>query len=127
MPITKQVIKRMKQAKTAQTRNKHYGSRMKSLMKLVLGYVETGEMEKAKKMLPEVIKSIDTAAKKNIIHSKNADHKKSRIQRAINIGPSKKVEKKPSKTVKREVSKVEKEKVEKAVEVKEAPKTEEKA
>ncbi len=112
MPITKQVIKRMKQSNAARTRNKHYSSRMKSLVKLILTYVQTGDMEKAKKVLPEVIKSIDTAAKKNIIHNNNASHKKSRIQRAVNNGPVKKAEKAPAKAKKAEVKKVETKKVE---------------
>ncbi len=50
-------------------------------------------MEKAKKLLPDVISAIDTAAKKRILHVKNAAHKKSRVQKAINAGPPKKEEK----------------------------------
>lgn len=107
MPITKQVIKRMKQSNAARTRNKHYASRMKSLIKLVLTYVQKGEMDKAKKVLPEAMKSIDTAAKKNIIHNNNASHKKSRVQRAVNNGPAKKVEKAPAKAKKAEPKKTE--------------------
>ncbi len=115
MPITKQAIKRMKQNRVAKARNKHYGSRMKSLMKLVLGYVQKGEMDKAKKTLPEAVKAIDTAAKKNILHKNNAARKKSKIQRAVNVGPTKKIEEKPAKKA-----------AEKKVETKkEAPKKEE--
>lgn len=93
MPITKQAIKRMKQNETAKARNKHYQSRMKSLIKLILTYMDQGEVEKAKQVLPEVVKSIDLAAKKNIIHKNNAAHKKSRVQKALNAGPVQKAEK----------------------------------
>ncbi|MDH5596815.1 MAG: 30S ribosomal protein S20 [Candidatus Peregrinibacteria bacterium] len=99
MPIIKSAIKRMKQNRVRRSNNKHYGSHMKSMIKLLLGYVEKGEMEKAKKILPEVVASIDTAAKKKIIHENNAAHKKSRVQRALNAGPAVKAEKvaKPAK------------------------------
>jgi small subunit ribosomal protein S20 len=83
MPITKQAIKRMKQDRTRRARNKHYSSRMKSMMKLILGYLQKNEVEKAQKIHADVVKSIDTAAKKNLIHKNNAARKKSRIQRAL--------------------------------------------
>ena len=118
MPIIKSAIKRMKQDNVRRTRNKHYGNRMKSLIKLFLGYVSSGEAKKAEKALSEVISAIDTAAKKNIIHENNAARKKSRVQRALKNVPEKKAEvKKGSKKVEKKVEA----KVEKA---EEAPKKE---
>lgn len=99
MPITKQVIKRVKQAGVRRDRNKHYSSRMRSMMKLFLGYLTKNEVQKAEKIQADVMKSIDTAAKKNIIHSNNAARKKSRIQRAMNAAKS---AGKASKTAKKE-------------------------
>lgn len=93
MPIIKSAIKRMKQSETRRLNNRHYRSHMKSMIKLMLGYVESGDMDKAKKLLPEVVSSIDMAAKKKIIHENNAAHKKSRVQRVLNAGPQKKAEK----------------------------------
>lgn len=84
MPITKQAIKRMKQDRVRQMRNKHYSSRMKSMMKLILNYLGKNEVDKAQKIHTEVVKSIDTAAKKNLLHKNNAARKKSRVQRAMN-------------------------------------------
>lgn len=84
MPIIKQAIKRVRQDKVKTARNRHYNSDMKSLVKLMLEYVQKGELDKANKVLPKVIKAIDTCSKKNIIHSNNAAHKKSRIQKALN-------------------------------------------
>ena len=128
MPIIKSAIKRAKQTKVRTARNKHYSSNMKSMIKLVLDYVKKGEADKATKILPKVVSSIDTCAKKNIIHKSNAAHKKSRIQRELsNIGkraekvekPAKaeKVEKKADKKVEK-VEKVEEEKAEKKEEKK---------
>lgn len=84
MPITKQAIKRVKQAKGRTERNRHNKSHMKSMMKLVLDYVDKKELDKATKILPKVVHAIDNAAKKNIIHKNNASRKKSRVQRALN-------------------------------------------
>ena len=102
MPITKQAIKRMKQDKARTARNKHYGHNMKSMIKLILEYARKGETDKANKILPKVVSSIDTAAKKGVIHTKNASRKKSRIQKALAEKPKKeekveKVEKKEDK------------------------------
>jgi small subunit ribosomal protein S20 len=84
MPIIKSAIKRMRQNETRRKRLQHYKSNMKSMMKLMLGYISTQDTAKAKKILPDVIHSIDNAAKKNIIHKNNAARKKSRIQRTFN-------------------------------------------
>lgn len=124
MPITKQAIKRMKQNETAKTRNKHFGSRMKSMIKLILTYVQNGEMDNAKKSLTEAVKAIDMAAKKNIIHKNNAAHKKSRIQRAINTGVAKEPEVKVAKKAEPKAKKVKE--VEPAIEVKTEEKVEKK-
>lgn len=123
MPIIKSAIKRMKQNTKRRMNNRHYGSHMKSMIKLILGYVEKGEMDKAKKILPDVISAIDTAAKKKILHEKNAAHKKSRVQKAINAGPPKKEDKpmKAKAAIKKEAKAAKKteEKVEKVEEVEE--------
>ncbi|MBN1258271.1 30S ribosomal protein S20 [Candidatus Peregrinibacteria bacterium] len=83
MPIIKSSIKRVKQDKVKTARNRHYKSEMKSLMKIVVDYCAAGETDKAKKMLSKAIKAIDTAAKKKIIHKKNAARKKSLLERTF--------------------------------------------
>ena len=110
MPITKQAIKRMKQSRTRYARNRHYSSHMKSMIKLILDYAKKGDLDKANKILPKVVSSIDTAAKKNIIHKHNAAHKKSKIQKALNVKPKAepKAEKKSEEKVeKKEIKKKE--------------------
>ncbi len=97
MPITKQAIKRVKQDKVRTARNKHYNNNMKSMIKLLLGYVQKKDYDKASKLLPKVVKSIDTAAKKNLIHKHNAARKKSKVQRAVNKGDGKVAAKKTEK------------------------------
>lgn len=100
MPITKQAIKRVRQDKVKTARNRHYNSRMKSMIKLILEYVQKNELNQANKIHAKVVSSIDTCSKKNIIHENNAAHKKARIQKALNglqKGGAKKVEKKEEK------------------------------
>lgn len=124
MPIIKSAIKRMKQNQVGRDRNRHFRSHMKSMIKLLFTHVEKGEMDKAKKVLPEVISAIDTAAKKRIVHENNAAHKKSRVQKAVTAGPPKK-EEKPVKKAK--VAKKDEEKVEKVEKIEEVTEAEEKA
>lgn len=93
MPIIKSAIKQMRQSEKHRQRNQHYKSQMKSLIKLVLDYVKAGETAKAEKMLSKALSSVDTCAKKNIIHKKNAAHKKSRVQKAFHALSKKPAEK----------------------------------
>ena len=83
VPIIKSAIKRMKQTKTRTARRLPYKSRMKTMMKKVLGLAEAGKKDEAAKALPEAMKCVDMAAKRHIIHKKNADRKKSRMCRAV--------------------------------------------
>ena len=89
MPITKQSIKQVRQIKKRTTRNEHFKSHMKSMIKLFLGYIASNELEKAKKVFPEVTSAIDTAVKKHLIHKNNAANKKSRLQKKLG-SPAKK-------------------------------------
>ena len=114
MPVIKSAIKRMKQNRVRYERNRHYSSNMKSMIKLLLEYVKKGETEKANKILPKVVSSIDTAAKKKLIHKNNAANKKSRIARAMNSVGGKKAKKEAPKKEKAE----KKEKIEKKEEKK---------
>lgn len=126
MPIIKSSIKSMKQSLTRRQNNRHFGNHMKSMIKLILTYVEKGEMDKAKKILPEVMKSIDMAAKKKIIEKNNAANKKSRVQRAINAGPAKKEEKAAKAKVEKEAKAAKEEKAKEAAPKKETVKAEKK-
>jgi small subunit ribosomal protein S20 len=83
MPIIKSAKKRMKQAEKRRLKNLPVRSSMKTHMKKVLLLTKEGKKEEAEKLLPATYKVIDTAAKKNIIHSNNAARKKSRLARTI--------------------------------------------
>ncbi len=56
---------------------------MKTMIKKVELLVKEGKKAEAEKLLPEVMSAIDTAAKKNIIHRKNADRKKAKVSKLV--------------------------------------------
>jgi len=84
MPIIKSAKKQMKQNAKKRARNFPVRSELKSTYKKALVLIKEGKLEEAKKFLPFAYKIIDMAAKKNLLHPKNAAHKKSRIALALN-------------------------------------------
>ena len=83
MPLTKSAIKRAKQNAVRQDRLRPYRTRMKTVMRKFADAVKAGKKDEAAKLLPEAYKVIDTAAKKNLIHPKNASNKKSLLARMV--------------------------------------------
>lgn len=63
-------------------RNKGTKTRVKTYMKKILELSKSNN-EEAEKLLPTAYKVIDTAAKKNILHNKNAARKKSLLARTV--------------------------------------------
>jgi len=103
----------MKQAEKRRQRNYPIRSNMKTHIKKVLLAVKEGNKEEAEKLIKVTYSIIDTAAKKNIIHKKNAARKKSGLARALaNIGEAKAKVEKPKAAAKK-VTKVKEKKVEK--------------
>lgn len=88
MPITKSAVKAAKQAKVRQTRLLPYKTQMRTLMRKMRDAIKDGKKDDAQKLLASVYKSIDMAAKKNIIHRRNADRKKASMAKLL--APSKK-------------------------------------
>jgi len=84
MPIIKAAKKSMRQDAKRKARRFPLRSQLKTVYKKALTLIKDGNLEEAKKFLPFAYKIIDTAAKKNIIHPKNAANKKSRIARELN-------------------------------------------
>ncbi|MBI4231711.1 30S ribosomal protein S20 [Candidatus Peregrinibacteria bacterium] len=111
MPIIKSAKKQMRQSRVRRAQNFTVRSELKTLIKKELGHIKDGNLEEAVKFLPKVYSVIDMACKKKIIHSSNADRKKSRLARLLNElqqGGGQKVEKKAEPKAKKAVKKVEK-------------------
>ncbi|MBT3293094.1 30S ribosomal protein S20 [Candidatus Peregrinibacteria bacterium] len=83
MPIIKSAIKRARQNTVRRSRRQPYKTHMKTMMRKMVDLTNEGKKDEAAKLLPSVYKTIDTAAKKNIIHPKNAARKKSRMAKLI--------------------------------------------
>lgn len=83
MPIIKSAIKRMRQNARRNARLNPYKTRLKTVMKKVEDLAKDGKVADAAKALPEAFKAIDMAAKKNLIHPKNAGHKKSKLSKLV--------------------------------------------
>lgn len=88
MPITKSAVKAAKQSKVRQDRLLPYKTNMRTMMRKLRDAVKEGKKADAEKLLATVYKSIDMAAKKNIIHRRNADRKKASMARLL--APAKK-------------------------------------
>jgi len=67
--------------KTAQNKSKK--SRMNSMIKKFNEVVSKGDVEGAKKLLPEVVAAVDHACSEGIIHKNNASNKKAKFLKTI--------------------------------------------
>lgn len=83
MPRTKSAIKSARQGSDRKTRLQPYRTHMKTMMRKISDATKAGKTDEAAKLLPSVYKSIDMAAKKNIIHRKSAARKKSLVARQV--------------------------------------------
>ena len=79
MPNTKQATKIVKRAEIRRLHNKAITSAMRTAVKSVLN---AESPEAAKKALPDAMKKVDKAAKKNLIHSNAAARVKGQLSRA---------------------------------------------
>lgn len=83
MAITKSAKKAWRQSLRKKKRNLVYKKKIKDLTKEVRKLVLAGKIEEAKKLLPQIYKALDKAAKVGVIKRNTADRKKSRIVKSI--------------------------------------------
>lgn len=79
MPITKAAKKSLKQREERTTRNAKTKRAFRELVKKIETLVSENKIEEAKKIIPQVYKTIDKAAKKGIIKKNTAARKKARL------------------------------------------------
>lgn len=85
MPILDSSIKAARQNKVRNARRLPFKTSMKTHIRRIRDLVKEGKIDEAIKALPAANKAIDTAAKKKIIHKKNAANKKSLLSRLVNV------------------------------------------
>ncbi|MEW5706542.1 MAG: 30S ribosomal protein S20 [Actinomycetota bacterium] len=84
MANIKSQIKRIKVAERQRLRNKSTKSALKTYTTKFNNAVEAGDRETAEALLKTVIKKLDKAAEKGIIHKNNAANKKSKLMKKFN-------------------------------------------
>lgn len=83
MANIKSAIKRAKQAKAHNERNKAAKHGLADSRKLALAAIEAGNREEAAKCFSDYSSKLDRAAKKGVIKKNTASRKKSRMAKAI--------------------------------------------
>jgi small subunit ribosomal protein S20 len=83
MAITKSAKKAWRQSLRRRARNLIYKTKIKNLIKEARNLVLAKKIEEAKKLLPQIYKILDKAAKVGVIKKNTAARKKSRIAKAI--------------------------------------------
>lgn len=84
MPITKSAKKALRQNIRRKKRNVQKKKNFKDLIKRAKFLVSQKKAEEAKKILPQIYKALDKAAKTGVIKKNTAARKKSRITVFIN-------------------------------------------
>jgi small subunit ribosomal protein S20 len=83
MPRSASAAKRARQTVSRQKRLLPVKTFMKTSIRKVKDAVKAGKKKEAEALLPQTYKAIDMAAKKNIIHTRNAARKKSAVARMV--------------------------------------------
>jgi len=83
MAITKSAKKAWRQSLKRRARNLIYKTKIKNLIKEARNLVLAKKIEEAKKLLPQIYKILDKAAKVGVIKKNTAARKKSRIAKLI--------------------------------------------
>ena len=83
MAITKSAKKAIRQSSSRKERNIVYKNKIKTLVKEARSLVLAKKSAEAKKLLPDIYKALDKAAKVGVIKKNNASRKKSRLTKLI--------------------------------------------
>jgi len=84
MPIIKSAKKALRQNKRRAKRNIQKKKKLKGLIKEVKNLISQNKAKEAKKLLPEIYKNLDKAAKTGLIKKNTASRKKSRVTKLVN-------------------------------------------
>lgn len=84
MPIIKSAKKALRQNKRRAKRNIQKKKKLKGLIKEVKNLISQNKVKEAKKLLPEIYKNLDKAAKTGVIKKNTASRKKSRVTKLVN-------------------------------------------
>lgn len=83
MANTKSAEKRIRQTVVRRAKNRSYRSRLRTAIKELRQAVTDGDSERAKALLPETLRLVDSTAQKKVVHANAAARTKSRLVRAV--------------------------------------------
>jgi small subunit ribosomal protein S20 len=83
MALTESAKKAIRQSAKRKEQNMVYKDKIKKLVKEARALVAAKKMTEAKKLLPEIYKALDKAAKVGVIKKNNASRRKSRLTKLI--------------------------------------------
>jgi small subunit ribosomal protein S20 len=83
MAITKSAKKAIRQSAARKERNVVYKDKIKAVIKEARALVSAKKITEAKKLLPDIYKALDKAAKVGVIKKNNASRRKSRLTKLI--------------------------------------------
>jgi len=86
MAITKAAKKAHRQSIRRKARNVKKKTKLKNLLKEVKNLLAQKKSNEAKKLLPQVYKFLDKAAKTGLMKKNTASRMKSRITKSLNLG-----------------------------------------
>ncbi len=79
----KSALKKLKQDIVRRDRNRQHRSRMRTQVKKFRALLDAGDVDGARKILPETLSLVDVTARHGVIHDNAAARYKSRLTRAI--------------------------------------------
>ena len=77
-------LKRIRQTKKRNARNRHFRATMRTQIKRVRAALEEGDISAAEAALPNAVSSIQKLVAKNIIHRRQGARRVSRLHQAVN-------------------------------------------
>lgn len=83
MANTKSAKKRIRQTEKRTARNRLYRSSARTYIKRTRQLIAAGELEQAEEMAEKACSTLDKAARKRILHPRNAARRKSRLMSAL--------------------------------------------
>ena len=84
MPNTESAKRAMRKAETRRVRNRTQRSTLRTLVKKVRQSAAASDVDASKQALEAVIKRLDQAAAKHLIHKNKASRTKSRLTKLVN-------------------------------------------
>lgn len=88
MPVHRSAVKRVRQIKKRQIKNRAVKSSLKIKMKKFIKLLANKKVDEARKFLPDLLSAWDKAASQGVIHKNTASRQKSRLTKQLNIAMS---------------------------------------